>query len=138
MRTSFGLFVLVASLSLAIGAGAMVKSKPDASTIVTLTGGQPSPLKASLRAERGSSICWQGEDAEYVIRFESSQWEFQEAPDWDDKNGDRIIQVPKGGCSRSFSLDYELKPGMKREHHYRVAEPGEVGPTNGPVVIGEG
>ncbi len=109
-----------------------------ATTTVIVTVGDPNPLRAHLRARPEHSICWRGEDRAYELRFASSQWAFREQPDRDDKNGDRIVVVPKGGCSRSFTLDYELKPGRTREHHYQVADPGEVGPTNGPAIVGEG
>lgn len=114
------------------------EDKSENGVVVAVSSRAPSPREARLSADFQSTICWRGEDQDYELRFAASQWSFREAPDRDDTNGDRIILVPKGSCSRNFTLGYDLKPGHTRRHHYRVANPGEVAPTNGPVVIGEG
>lgn len=138
LRMWFVLFAAILALGLAWRLGLIPVGKPDVT--ITIEKMEPDIREAAVKANRKQSVAWKGKDNAYRLYFKHDAWAFKEAPDAEDADY-KYILVPKGGTSDSFSLDYELSSGERREHHYLVgADPpsGPLPPPNGPVIVGEG
>ncbi len=113
----------------------VVKEKKD--VIICITKEEADIREAHVKAGKKQSFAWKAHDAKYVIRFADDQWGFVEAPDRTE-TGYKLVDVPMGGNSNLYTLDYELSAGATKEHHYRIETdpPGPPPPPNGPAIVG--
>ncbi len=107
---------------------------------VCITARTPDVLERVVKTDGKERVAWKGHDGAYTIWFETAVWPFKESPDSTTADY-KLIKVPSGDTSSSFTLSKRLESGQREEYRYRIdTDPasGIMPPPNGPAIIGEG